>query len=99
MCDAGLSLFRGEVRSDVVNGISSYDAVCEIKEWENAMSTNETQWILCPVCHGKTRTQVRKDTVLQNFPLFCPKCKRSFLISLRECKTEYEIKPDAKTQS
>lgn len=54
------------------------------------MSTPETQWILCPVCHGKTRTQIRKDTVLQNFPLFCPKCKRSFLISLRECKTEYE---------
>ena len=53
------------------------------------MSTPETQWILCPVCHGKTRTQIRKDTVLQNFPLFCPKCKRSFLISLRECKTEY----------
>ena len=62
------------------------------------MSTPETQWILCPACHGKTRTQFRKDTVLQNFPLFCPKCKRSFLISLRECKTEYEIKPDAKTQ-
>ena len=63
------------------------------------MSTPETQWILCPACHGKTRTQFRKDTVLQNFPLFCPKCKRSFLISLRECKTEYEIKPDAKTQA
>ena len=63
------------------------------------MSTPETQWILCPACHGKTRTQLRKDTVLQNFPLFCPKCKRSFLISLRECKTEYEIKPDAKTQA
>lgn len=63
------------------------------------MSTPETQWILCPACHGKTRTQLRKDTVLQNFPLFCPKCKRSFLISLQECKTEYEIKPDAKTQA
>ena len=63
------------------------------------MSTPETQWILCPACHGKTRTQFCKDTVLQNFPLSCPKCKRSFLISLRECKTEYEIKPDAKTQA
>ena len=70
------------------------------------MSTPETQWILCPVCHGKTRTQIRKDTVLQNFPLFCPKCKRSFLISLRECKTEYEIQtlrrraePDGKSDS
>jgi len=63
------------------------------------MSTLETQWILCPVCRGKTRTQICKDTVLLNFPLFCPKCKRSFLISLREWKTEYVIKPDAKTRS
>ena len=24
---------------------------------------------------GKTRTRVQEDTVLVNFPLFCPKCK------------------------
>lgn len=63
------------------------------------MISAEAQWTLCPVCRGKTRTQVRKDAVLQNFLLFCPKCKRQFLISLQEYKTEYEIKPDAKTQS
>ena len=63
------------------------------------MSFLQTQWILCPVCSGKTRTQVRTDTVLENFPLFCPKCKRTFLISMRNCKTEYDCQPDAKTQS
>ena len=51
------------------------------------MNAAETQWVLCPVCHGKTRTQIRSDTILENFPLFCPKCKRSFLISARGCKT------------
>ena len=63
------------------------------------MTLLQTQWILCPVCRGKTRTQVRTDTVLENFPLFCPKCKRTFLISMRNCKTEYNWQPDAKTQS
>lgn len=63
------------------------------------MTLLQTQWILCPVCRGKTRTQVRTDTVLENFPLFCSKCKRTFLISMRNCKTEYNCQPDAKTQS
>ena len=29
------------------------------------------QWLLCPVCRNKTRLQIRKDTELKNFPLFC----------------------------
>ncbi len=62
------------------------------------MNLAETQWVLCPVCRGKTRTQIRRDTVLKNFPLFCPKCKRTFLISLRDHGIEYD-KPDAETQS
>ena len=52
------------------------------------MSLLDTHWILCPVCRGKTRTQIREDTVLENFPLFCPKCRRTFLISMRGQKTE-----------
>ena len=40
----------------------------------------ETDWILCPFCGSKTRTKIRKDTVLINFPLFCPKCKQESLI-------------------
>ena len=68
------------------------------------MSTPETQWILCPVCHGKTRTQIRKDTVLQNFPLFCPKCKKESIINAKNYKVQVaandkiKTKPDAKTQ-
>ena len=63
------------------------------------MSLLDTHWILCPVCRGKTRTQIREDTVLENFPLFCPKCRRTVLISMRGQKTEYLCQPDAKTQS
>ncbi|WP_195975062.1 cysteine-rich KTR domain-containing protein [Hydrogeniiclostridium mannosilyticum] len=40
----------------------------------------ETHWILCPVCGGKTRDRLREDTVLVNYPLYCPKCKLETLI-------------------
>lgn len=40
------------------------------------------KWVLCPICNNKTRIKVRPDTVLQNFPLFCPKCKRETIISV-----------------
>ena len=33
-------------------------------------------WVRCPDCGGKTRTKVYEDTVLVNFPLYCPKCKK-----------------------
>ncbi|EII6749154.1 TPA: conjugal transfer protein, partial [Clostridioides difficile] len=26
-------------------------------------------WVLCPICNNKTRTKVREDTELINFPL------------------------------
>lgn len=41
------------------------------------------EWVLCPVCKSKTRVKARKDTVLLNFPLFCPKCKREVLIDIK----------------
>jgi hypothetical protein len=34
---------------------------------------------LCPICNNKTRTEVREDTELVNFPFFCPKCKHEIL--------------------
>lgn len=44
----------------------------------------KTEWILCPVCGNKTRNQIREDTVLLNFPLYCPKCKQETLIEAKK---------------
>lgn len=33
------------------------------------------RWIHCPICGNKTRTKVCEDTLMYNFPLYCPKCK------------------------
>ena len=57
------------------------------------------KWILCPVCRNKTRLQIREDTELKNFPLFCPKCKQETLISVKQLKIVINKEPDAKTQS
>ena len=43
----------------------------------------ETHWILCPVCGSKSRNRIRGDTVLINYPLYCPKCKQETLINAR----------------
>ena len=45
-------------------------------------NVNVSEWIRCPVCGNKTRDKMRENTVLENFPLFCPKCKRETLISV-----------------
>jgi len=42
------------------------------------------EWVLCPVCKCKTRTRIRTDTNLENFPLFCPKCKQETLINVKK---------------
>lgn len=57
------------------------------------------EWLLCPVCKNKTRTKLRKDTVLENFPLFCPKCKQESLINVRQLNISVIREPDAQTQS
>jgi len=50
----------------------------------------KTSWLLCPSCNGKTRTQIRPDTIMTNFPLFCPKCKHVALVNVEE-KNMYVI--------
>ncbi|MDR1754454.1 MAG: cysteine-rich KTR domain-containing protein [Eubacterium sp.] len=62
------------------------------------MTTNKGEWLLCPVCGGKTRDKIREDTELKNFPLFCPKCKRETLINVKKLNISLIKEPAAKTQ-
>jgi len=54
------------------------------------------RWILCPQCEHKIRIKIREDTVLENFPLFCPKCKQETLINVKEMNISVIKEPDAK---
>ncbi|HGI3603843.1 TPA: cysteine-rich KTR domain-containing protein [Streptococcus agalactiae] len=55
------------------------------------------KWILCPICGNKTRLRIRVDTILKNFPLYCPKCKN--VINVQKMNIITIKEPDAKTQS
>ncbi|XCP85866.1 cysteine-rich KTR domain-containing protein [Roseburia hominis] len=57
------------------------------------------EWIRCPICNGRTRNKVREDTVLINYPFYCPKCKQENLINVKLLKVVVIKEPDAKTQS
>lgn len=62
------------------------------------MGKPEEEWVFCPVCGAKTRLRLLQRTVLREFPLFCPKCKRESLINAQNFKIELIHQPDAKTQ-
>ena len=41
------------------------------------------EWVFCPICGNKSRIRIRKDTILLNFPLYCPKSRQETLISVQ----------------
>ena len=59
----------------------------------------ESDWIRCPICGSKTRDKIREDTVLKNFPLYCPKCKRETLIEVKDLQVTIIEGLEARTQS
>lgn len=59
----------------------------------------QEKWLLCPVCGNKTRLKLREDTILENFPLYCPKCKQETLINVQQMNMSIIKEPDAQAQS
>ena len=55
----------------------------------------ESLWVSCPICDSKTRVKVYEDTVLINFPLFCPWCKKETIINVVKLKMLISKEPDA----
>lgn len=53
------------------------------------------EWIRCPICENKTRIKVKNNTILENFPLFCPKCKQETLINVEKQSITVIKEPDA----
>lgn len=56
---------------------------------------NSTCWIKCPFCDGETKTKVYPDTVLINFPLYCPRCNRETKVNVAQLKMVISNEPDA----
>ena len=60
---------------------------------------HKIEWVYCPICGNKTRNKIREDTILRNYPLYCPKCRQETLIEVTNLKMTVIVEPDAKTQS
>ena len=58
-----------------------------------------TEWIRCPVCGNKTRNKIREETILKNYPLYCPKCRREILIETKNLQVTVIERVDVKTKS
>ena len=41
------------------------------------------KWVLYPISNNKNRIKMRPDTVLESFPLYCPKCKQGAIINVK----------------
>lgn len=61
----------------------------------------EAIFVLCPLCGSKTRLKLLSETILKNYPLFCPKCRREVIINAEHLQVSVvkenitKMKPDA----
>ena len=58
---------------------------------------NIEKWILCPVCGGKTHNKIREETVLINYPLYCPKGRKESLIEAKNMQISIVREPNIHT--
>ena len=72
--------------------------IFSVRKQEMKMSKSEN-WILCPVCGNKTRLQIRADTELKNFPLYCPKRRQESLIHAKGLQVTVIKRFEAKMQN
>lgn len=57
-----------------------------------------SEWLYCPVCGNKTRNRIRKDTVLKNYLLYCPKCKQESMIETKDLRITVVKRLETKMQ-
>lgn len=65
------------------------------KVWKRGVNVAQIEWIRCPVCGNKTRDRIREDTVLINYPLYCPKCRKESLIQVKQLQIKVIKEPGA----
>jgi hypothetical protein len=64
-------------------------------EFQKGLIMKQTEWVLCPVCGNKTCNKIREDTVLINYPLYCPKYRQETLIEAKKLRVTVITEPDA----
>lgn len=60
---------------------------------EPCVTYSASYWVRCPVCSSKTQVKVLGNTVLINFPLFCPKCKKEANVNIIQLAITLSAEP------
>lgn len=50
------------------------------------------RFILCPICKQKTRATIRDNTEAKQLPVFCPKCKNTSIVDVKNGNVELSNK-------
>ena len=58
----------------------------------------ETRWIICPECGGKTRVKIKETTIMKDFLLFCHHCKKEFTVDVENFVVKV-VKNDKQSQN
>ena len=66
-----------------------------VKVCGDCMQKENMKWLLCPLCGNKTHNKIREDTILKNYPRYCPKCKQEVLIEVKDLQVTIIKEPDA----
>ena len=57
---------------------------------------DESGWIHCPECSCRTRTRIRPETVVRNFPVWCPQCRKEFLVDVEKQIIKLSVEPQSR---
>lgn len=60
---------------------------------------DENGWIHCPACRCRTRTKIRAETILKNFPVYCPQCRQEYLVDVEKMNIKQSVEPAVRAQS
>lgn len=59
-------------------------------------SVDESGWIHCPSCKCRTRTKIKPETVVRNFPVYCPKCKKEYSVDVEALQIQLSVEPKSR---
>ena len=79
--------------STIADGKNIFNTGGKAMQKAKDFCVDENGWIHCPECRCRTRTKIKRETVLINFPIYCPKCKNECMIDVNNMKIKLSVEP------
>ena len=63
------------------------------------MEVTKAGFLVCPKCGKKTNTKVLPETIMQDFPLYCNRCREAFRISYQGFERNADTAAGARSET